>query len=235
MAEAADRVAALRRRTIAGDGTGQPVRAVTTAVELAARDTGVAVEELAEHPESPRVVARATGRPDRIVRWLARIDGMVLGGTSLVRELSLVAVPGNTVEVEVILEAPTNIGSAGRARDGGERDHEPAGPLDGRHALAAALSRPAPQRPSATAAAERTPRHAGGAGRSDDPGPASGGPVVLGTIEVDGAVRHAVRVEPAGVVVLVRPGDSAFGWSVVGSEAGRLVFEREEVRHETYR
>lgn len=228
VARATEGVDALRARAaVVAGGGGDPTRRVSRVLAAGGGEAGLTIERLAEHPRSSIVTANAEGTAEATVRWLRAVDSLVGSGTAFVRELSLVALPGNAVRSELALVALPGAAVPG---DGSAEAADAATVATAPEAtrIAPVLRWPAtpPDGPGAPAEPGDRPRPpvAGGA--------RSGGPVYLGRIETDDEARYAVRVEPQGVVAVVRGGDTVFGWTLVGSDGGRLVFEKEGVRHE---
>lgn len=221
VARAAEGVDELRARAATASGGGEETtRRVSAALAERAGEAGLAVEQLAEDPRSSIVTASTAGTSEATVRWLAAVDRLVTDGTALVRELSLVALPGDVVRTELaLLIRPGNTARAGGAGEGAVAD-------EARVTTVLAWPPPPPDEPGARV-------EPADPARRPETGPQpTDRPVYLGRIEIGGEARYAVRVEPQGVVAVVGRGDTAFGWTLVGSDVGRLVFEKEGERHE---
>ncbi len=222
VARTAARVDALRaKHALPVETADEATRRIAERLAAAAARRGVAMEQLAEQPGASLVSASAEGTPTAILGLAGEVDRLVHGDAARVRELSLLALPGNAVRVSLSIDAlPGDARSTGRVPAPRHTDIDP-------HTTAVwawparADEVPPPPRPAVPASRPpgREPRR---------PTP----PAYLGTVSSSAGVRYAVRVEPHGTVALVGRGDTAFGWTLAEAGAHRLVFEREGVRYE---
>lgn len=203
-------------------------RALAEHVEAAASAAGLEIVRLAEQPGSSLVTASVTGTAVATVGWLGDIGSLGGGRRAYVRDVSLVARPGDVVHTE-LLAGVTNDTVRPRATEGRAGELALGDELRARLASAFAW-------PSARDARERPGPRAATSDRPQARLPRSAGtPVYLGSIADDGSTRFAIRLEPHGTVAVVRPGDTTFGWTLVGFDGNRLVFEKEGVRYEVDR
>ncbi|MFW5883947.1 MAG: hypothetical protein ACOCVW_00570 [bacterium] len=199
----------------------EATRRIAERLAEAAARRGVTLEQLVEQPRASVVSANTEGTPAAVLGLAGEVDRLVHGGAARVRELSLLALPGNVVRVSLSMRALP--GGAGRTARITASRHTGIG----RHTTAVWAW------PAHTDEAGEPSRSEAPASRQSAPEPGRPTPpAYLGTVSSPGRVRYAVRVEPHGTVALVGRGDTAFGWTLAEAEPRRLVFEREGVRYE---
>ena len=211
------------RIDVAAEGAALVEEAATHAVDLSRVDVD------SDHQS---IAVTASGGASALRRWLGRIDGQTRRGCAAVTRLDLS--PGDSGEltlrltalygVEAIRAHPT-AGSDDWPRPAADRLSAAFAPIwypTGRHLPAQRATSSNAEPNPATPQLTKTPAYLG---------------VISSSEAASGTLREriVIRLGENGQVVVLLPGESAFGWRLSAAEENRLMMEHEGEHYEISR
>jgi hypothetical protein len=215
---------------IARDTSSDPVadsRRFAARLVVEAERLGLDVDHLAVESAAGTLTVGVSGAVASSVAWIAELSAT----RDAVRTMTIVPEPGGSAKVTAVLGAP--VGDAdSTAEDTPARDRRVAdGGLSGSwpaatpRSMAQALWIPSraespvdPMAPDSRVVTRGLPP-----------------PAHIGTITTPVGQRFAFRLPESGVVCLLTPGESAFGWRLASVSSTRFGFTKEGVNYEVLR